>query len=93
MMHLTMAFAAACLILASGTGAAAFECTVCHSKKPGMVKMHQALQGRGCFDCHKVGAKLMGKAQPTDTESLLARRVTDPLCVECHSKVPERRPG
>ncbi len=62
----------------------AFQCNECHSKNPAMVKMHKALQGRGCFDCHKVGEKLMGKAQPKDRDSLLKRRVTEPLCVECH---------
>jgi hypothetical protein len=64
--------------------ACAFECNVCHSKNPAMVKMHKAVQGRGCFDCHKVGEKLMGKGQPKDLASLLKRRGADPLCVECH---------
>ena len=70
--------------------APAFECKVCHTKNPAMVRMHQSLQGRpdiGCFDCHKVGEKLMGKKEPKDRDSLLARRVSDPLCVPCH------RPG
>ena len=62
----------------------AFECKVCHSKNPAMVRMHKALQGRGCFDCHKPGEKLMGKAQPKDRESLLKRRASDQLCMECH---------
>lgn len=66
--------------------AQAFECKVCHSKNPAMVQMHKAVQGRGCFDCHKVGEKLMGKGQPKDRESLLKRRVSDPLCVECHKQ-------
>lgn len=64
--------------------AGAFECKVCHSKNPKMVKMHQALTGRGCFDCHKIGEKLMGKGLPHDPAALNARRVSDPLCVECH---------
>ncbi|MBI1919884.1 MAG: cytochrome c3 family protein [Geobacter sp.] len=63
----------------------AFECNVCHSKNPAMVKMHKAVKGRNCFDCHKIGEKLMGKAQPKDRDSLLKRRSTDPLCVECHA--------
>lgn len=66
--------------------ARAFQCTVCHSKKPEMVRMHKALQGRNCFDCHKVGEKLMGKSQPKDRDSLLKRRATDPICMECHKK-------
>lgn len=66
--------------------ASAFQCNECHSKNPAMVKMHKAVQGRGCFDCHKIGEKLMGKGAPKDRESLLKRRVADPLCVECHGK-------
>ncbi len=67
--------------------ACAFECKVCHSKNPAMVRMHRAVQGRGCFDCHIVGEKLMGKGQPKDRESLLKRRVSDLHCVECHAPV------
>ena len=63
----------------------AFQCNECHSKNPAMVRMHNALQGRGCFDCHKIGEKLMGKGQPKDHNSLMKRRVTDPLCIECHT--------
>lgn len=64
----------------------AFECKVCHSKKPEMVRMHKALQGRNCFDCHRMGEKLMGKGQPRDRESQLKRRASDPVCLECHQK-------
>lgn len=66
--------------------ACAFECKVCHSKNPAMVRMHKAVQATeiGCFDCHRVGEKLMGKGQPKDPASLVKRRVADPLCVECH---------
>ena len=74
-----------CYLASAGT-AGAFECKVCHSKNPAMVRMHKALQGRGCFDCHKVGGKLMGKSQPTDRESLVKRREADGACVECHRK-------
>jgi hypothetical protein len=73
------------ILLALGAPAVhAFQCNECHSKNPAMVRMHKALQGRGCFDCHKVGEKLMGKAPSKDHDSLLKRRVADPLCVECH---------
>ncbi|MBI2354504.1 MAG: cytochrome c3 family protein [Deltaproteobacteria bacterium] len=64
--------------------AAAFECKVCHSKNPGMVAMHKALQGRNCFDCHRVGEKLMGKSAPKGRDSLLKRRVTEAECLPCH---------
>ena len=77
----------------------AFTCTVCHSKNPAMVKMHTALRGQGCFDCHKVGAKLMGNGQPKDKQFLLQRRQSDPLCLPCHAPQttqqtkPEPQPG
>jgi len=73
------------LLLLSQTGHA-FECNECHSKNPAMVRMHQAVRGRGCFDCHNIGDKLMGKGVPKDKASQLQRRVSDPLCVECHKK-------
>lgn len=68
------------------SNAAAFQCNECHSKNPAMVRMHEALQGRGCFDCHKIGEKLMGKGQPKDRDSLMKRRNADPLCVDCHTR-------
>ncbi len=64
-----------------------FECKVCHSKNPAMLKMHNALKGQGCFGCHKVGAKLMGKGQPKDMESLLKRRQAEEVCLPCHAPV------
>jgi hypothetical protein len=76
-----------CALFISDNTARAFECNVCHSKNPAMVRMHKATQakGIGCFDCHKVGEKLMGKGRPKDRESSLKRRVADPACVECHN--------
>ncbi len=62
----------------------AFECKVCHSKNPAMVRMHRQLQGRDCFACHRIGEKLMGKGIPRDLESQLNRRVAEPLCTGCH---------
>jgi hypothetical protein len=73
-------------ILLMSTSAFAFQCNVCHSKNPAMVKMHKALQGRNCFDCHKMGEKLMGKGIPKDKASQIKRRETDPICFECHKK-------
>jgi hypothetical protein len=81
------------LALAFGTGfsipdSSAFECNVCHSKNPAMVKMHSATQARGigCFDCHKVGENLMGKARQKDLNSLMARRGAESPCLDCHGK-------
>jgi hypothetical protein len=66
----------------------AFQCNVCHSKNPAMVRMHKAVQAKeiGCFDCHKVGEKLMGKGQAKDRESVLNRRASEPVCSGCHGK-------
>lgn len=74
------------VILSAATLASAYECKVCHSKNPKMVAMHKALQGQNCFECHKVGEKLMGKSQPKDRDSLLKRRVTETLCLPCHGR-------
>ena len=76
-----------CALFISNATARALECNVCHSKNPAMVRMHKATQAKeiGCFDCHKVGEKLMGKGQPKDRESSLKRRVADPACVGCHN--------
>lgn len=81
-MRYTFVILVLCLLIVSP--AIAFECTVCHSKNPAMVKMHTALRGQGCFGCHKVGDKLMGKSQPKDRDSLLKRRQSDELCLPCH---------
>jgi mono/diheme cytochrome c family protein len=51
-----------------------------------MVAMHKALEGQNCFECHKVGEKLMGKGQPKDLNSLLKRRVSASECLPCHGK-------
>lgn len=61
-----------------------FECKVCHSKNPAMVRMHKALQGRNCFDCHRVGEKLMGKGIPKDKAAQVKRRESEETCFECH---------
>ncbi len=75
-------------LTAAASTAQAFQCNVCHSKNPAMVRMHKAVQAKdiGCFDCHNVGEKLMGKSQPKDRNPLLARQATDPLCIGCHKK-------
>ncbi len=82
------------LLLSIATIANAFECNVCHSKNPAMVKMHTALRGKGCFGCHKIGEKLMGKGQPKDMQSLLLRRQSDELCLPCHEQTkPKQQTG
>ncbi|UFS72286.1 NapC/NirT family cytochrome c [Geomonas sp. RF6] len=71
-------------LLLGAVQAQAFECNECHSKNPAMVRMHQALKGKNCFDCHKIGEKLMGKGVPRNREAQMSRRVSDPLCTSCH---------
>jgi len=73
------------LVFAAQT-AFGFQCKECHSKNPAMVRMHAALQGRGCFDCHKVGDRLMGKGIPKDKSAQMQRRASEPVCLECHKK-------
>lgn len=63
-----------------------FECKVCHSKNPAMVRMHKELQGRNCFDCHRMGEKLMGKGIPKDKAAQIKRRESEQICFECHKK-------
>ena len=74
------------MFLLAAQTAFAFQCNECHSKNPAMVRMHHAVQGRDCFACHKIGEKLMGKGIPRDKAAQLKRRLSDPLCVECHKK-------
>jgi hypothetical protein len=89
-MHINLAIALMLVFCAAARPnvAAAFECTVCHSKNPAMVKMHKAAKSKeiGCFTCHKIGEKLMGKGRPKDPAALLQRRIEEPICVECHRK-------
>ena len=74
------------VLLLAAQSAQAFQCNECHSKNPALVRMHKAVQGRDCFACHKIGEKLMGKGIPRDKVAQMQRRVSDPLCVECHKK-------
>ncbi len=74
------------LLVLPASAAHAFQCTVCHSKNPAMVRMHQALRGQGCFGCHTVGENLMGTSQPKDISSQLKRRQSDQRCLPCHSR-------
>lgn len=66
---------------------AGFKCTECHSKNPATVLMHQAVQGRNCFICHKRGEKLRQKGgiPPEKHQAFLRQRVRDPRCIECHA--------
>lgn len=74
------------LLILPPSAAHAFQCTVCHSKNPAMVRMHTALRGQGCFGCHSVGENLMGKGLPKDIPSQLKRRQSDQRCLPCHAK-------
>jgi hypothetical protein len=57
----------------------AVSCTVCHSKNPQMVRMHEALEYKDCFVCHGPTAKKSNEAPEKQMTS-------DERCVRCHSK-------
>jgi len=53
-------------------------CTVCHSKNPKMVRMHEALEYKDCFKCHGPAS---GRKQPNEKSEM----TTDLLCKNCHT--------
>jgi hypothetical protein len=57
------------------------KCTVCHSKNPKMVRMHKALEFKGCFNCH-FNDRI---AKPNEMPRQMR---TDPLCKDCHATGP-----
>ena len=72
------------MIIALGFGVTIFlpspasaACTVCHSKNPKMVRMHEALGFKNCFMCHGPGKN---KYFAERKEQM----ATDPLCNGCH---------
>ena len=56
--------------------AASAACTVCHSKKPEMRRMHEALNYKDCFTCHGPAAT------PVDRNNCSE----DQRCMPCHKK-------
>ncbi len=59
-------------------------CT-CHSKKPAMVRMHDALGGQNCGDCHKQGENLMDPNRPPTPKAEMDKRIkTEAACRVCH---------
>ena len=79
---LTVVISLACVI----NSQAKFSCKECHSKRPGALAMHKAVEGRDCFTCHVRGEKLRQKGgiPPEKHEAFLKQRLTDPRCTECH---------
>lgn len=67
------------LLIAIGTSSPAHACTVCHSKNPKMVRMHEALGFKECFRCHKPGSMKSGTG---GREQLMT---TDERCIPCHA--------
>ena len=57
----------------------AFQCNVCHSKKPEMVAMHKALEFKDCFECHGVNSK-------KGRDEFSKRKQSDEKCTPCHKK-------
>jgi len=52
-------------------------CTVCHSKNPKMVRMHEALGYKDCFLCH--GPTAIKRVDPPGQQM-----TNDGRCVRCH---------
>jgi len=57
----------------------AHACTVCHSKDPRMVRMHEALEFKDCFLCH-------GPVSKRSHDAPQQQMRTDKLCVRCHGR-------
>jgi len=56
-------------------------CTVCHSKNPKMVRMHDALglKETECFKCH-------GQGLVKEPEAQKVQMLGDERCIPCHKK-------
>ncbi|MBI5640794.1 MAG: hypothetical protein HZA17_10235 [Nitrospirae bacterium] len=81
---LQIAFIAAFLVSATILIGDASACNVCHSKNPKMVKMHEELGFKDCFNCHNPFN------QKTDEERK-AQMTSDQLCINCHApKSPDK---
>ncbi len=66
------------IVLIMTAGAQAEACTVCHSKNPKMVKMHEALGFKDCFRCHRPGG------MDADKGGRKQMMTTDERCIPCH---------
>ncbi len=70
--------------VSTGSGSGMPGCT-CHSKKPGMVKMHDALGGENCGDCHEESENLMDPNRPPTSPAGMDKRIkTEAACTKCH---------
>lgn len=59
-------------------------CT-CHSKRPGIVRMHDALDGEDCGQCHKGNENLMDPNRPASAKAYVEKRIkSEPTCKRCH---------
>ncbi|MBS3909117.1 MAG: hypothetical protein KGZ93_05775 [Actinobacteria bacterium] len=74
----------------------AMPACVCHSKKPAMVKMHDALDGEDCGKCHSSKENLMDPGRPASSKQALEqRRINEVICADCHrdgKTVVKKRP-
>ncbi len=68
----------AALLPLLGVPADASACTVCHSKNPKMVRMHEALGLKDCFVCHGPSAK-------KTNDPISVQMTSDERCVLCHN--------
>ncbi len=69
------------LILMPAQPSLSAACTVCHSKNPKMVRMHEALEYKDCFKCH-------GPMSERKTPQAKDETVKEVLCVACHKSEP-----
>ena len=72
MKAIAMLLPALTVLLFPSTGSSA--CNVCHSKKPEMRRMHEALGYKDCFTCHG----------PSAAPTVRNKRSTDLRCMPCH---------
>ena len=73
MVFLSLLFSGMLVCLPDG----AYACTVCHSKNPKMVLMHEALEFKDCFVCHGPNSKRSGERKNEKSNA--------ELCVRCHA--------
>ena len=62
-------------------------CT-CHSKNPSIVRMHNALQGEDCSQCHNSNDNLVARKRdtlpPANAADEKKRVKTEAICRKCH---------
>ncbi len=70
-----------------GSSGGKFACNEpCHSSSKAIARMHDAVKGESCFDCHRAGENLMtGGGAKKSPQELSERKANDPACSRCHA--------